>query len=53
MKIYTGLIKYLGCRCFYYNSGMNIPLLGSYALRYLILVLYYHQRMDYLIFMNI
>lgn len=52
MRIYTGLIKDLGCRCFYYDSGMNY-LLGSYALRYLILVLYYHQRMDYLIFMNI
>lgn len=26
MKIYTGLIKDLGCRCFYYNSGMNIPI---------------------------
>lgn len=26
MKIYTGLIKGLGCRCFYYDSGMNIPI---------------------------
>lgn len=26
MRIYTGLIKDLGCRCFYYNSGMNIPI---------------------------
>lgn len=24
MIIYTGLIKDLGCRCFYYDSGMNI-----------------------------
>lgn len=26
MIIYTGLIKDLGCRCFYYDSGMNIPI---------------------------
>lgn len=26
MRIYTGLIKDLGCRCFYYDSGMNIPI---------------------------
>lgn len=26
MRIYTGLIKDLGCRRFYYDSGMNIPI---------------------------
>lgn len=26
MRIYTGLIKDIGCRCFYYDSGMNIPI---------------------------
>lgn len=26
MRIYTGLIKDLGCRCFYYNIGMSIPI---------------------------
>lgn len=29
MIIYTGLIKDLGCRCFYYDSGMNIPIANN------------------------